>query len=766
MKLFNTNNYIVKLTSKLKILNAENLKPVFTLKDDTPSSIYVTSDTIHYGTYSGLLKSINIDTKEVTQIYDYSNLKINSKDLNTRERSNPNDNTNNKKRLNLDNNSNKKNKNPTLNSIFFLDKTFYLGYNDGTILILKKSKLFKSYNHSLPILSIISDGINVLVSDMAHKVVNYPTRVSFDIVEPLFIYFKYVFICEKSFLYIVSNSREKGWIDDRSRNEYGEDNNIKTNLTNYNTNINSYLNTDSKIQSLKFNSTGGILFILLYNKIQIWNFNLKTLIKEINCSCINFVFDELRNRLILFYDKKYDIIKDVLDFEYDEMEDVSVDEFKIYEKRVKINQDEEYKQINISGEKYYKINGDEKYLDKSSEDNDNFDYVDEFGDISSEDKEYNIKRDTDSDINKDINNNIFTCEEEYYEDNSNEETNNTETFNSKLKRKFVDDSSTNSENFENNKNKKYKDNFDNKKLLNNTFPIKVKKDSLLFYNDTGYLISLNGPDYDRIELRFHDKLIPSIEYKDYNKCTKGTFYKENILLSNTNYLYFISHGNEILKLELNNKYPVLFSLTSEYIILYNKLTTIYNHRGVCVYNFMVSNITSISCECIKNKEFDEEMIIKKDENFEEENFFKKDISHEEDLISNLHANSISYTINNNKSYVRNIFYVFADHLYKIDLFNKTDIIPIPYTVTWSCIYNNKLYYKMENDVYLLDCKLSTRVTQDVEIPLAVVGNKLVCFKGEYKIVPVPTIEFIDIDKRNEIGKIEDNIKNERFNLFR
>lgn len=604
MKLLSTKNLIIKLTdTKLQIIDLPTLKEKHAIRKPTPQSIALFTPTILlYGQYDGTLVHFCLKAYTPTKLHTSST------------------------------------KNNALCALATLDDFIYAGYSDGTLIKFKykssKLSVFKTYSHNLPILDIISNGEQILVSDLSGKVTSYPSLVVYDLVEPLFVFKFYIFIAEKSILYCLTRNS-----------------------------LSSYLQLDSYIKKYTFSRNGGVLFVMSYDRIIVYDFNNKQVIKEIQKSFIDFIYDEDRNRLIGFYDKSKEIVNNVLDDVYDEMINIVFEENKIQEKIVKINEDEEY---NYNGDEYY-TDEDDYYEDE---------YISDESDEIKRLKGSETKRLKGSEKKR---SNVSTNLKNLFDDKNLEKR-------IKIRKKKVIDSSSSEEEIS--------------IVHNSVFPINDSQDcSLLFYNDIGYLVSIKGPEFNKVELIFHDKSKQNIELSDYNDCTIGTFYNKNILLCNTSTAFF--YGKNKWTKDLSNNDAVV-ACTDNYVLISNGLTIVYDCDGKEIFNFYITNI--------------------------------------------------SYILTSSK-----YIFVFADKLTVIELFTSTEEYTLPCKVTWATCYNDKLYYKINNDIYTLYNKLTYLLFKDIKYPLTVIGNRLVYLNTNSKILPSPNVEFKDINFPLDVYK--ENIQN-------
>ncbi|KAK6090354.1 hypothetical protein P3W45_000711 [Vairimorpha bombi] len=589
--ILSTKDKIIKLTSKLQILDINTLKEIHVIKKYKISCISILSDTsLLYGTVEGSLYTLCLKKFDTTNIHNHPS---------------------------------------EMKKIFVLDNFIYTGYNDGTILklILKAKQVsqFKMYKHRLPVNSLISNGSDILVSDMTDKVVSYPSMITYDIIDPIFEYMNYIFISEKNVLYCLSRNS-----------------------------LCSYLQTDTYIKKFFFSKNGGVLFVILYERIIVYDFNDKSVIKEISKSFKDAVFDEKNNRVIGFYDTGKEVVEGILDDVYDDMDNVVFSENKIYEKRVKINEDEEYK---IRDDYYYEEE-DEYYEDEEFEECEN----------EEEEDTKRKKKDKIEDTKRKKKDKIEDTKKDKIEDNKKDK------MSERKRRNIISDSSS--------------EEYNRKETNVQVFPIINKNDRLFYYTDQGYLISIKGSEYNKIEIRYHDKLKQTVERNDYNDCTQGTFYNENILICNRSTAYFYAEYDMWTK-DLKREYNTIIGMSHKYVIINNGITNIYDTKGKEIFNFFIQDITNI-------------------------------------VLSS------------------SIIFIFSTKLTIINLFNNTEEYTLPGKASWGYYYNSRVYYKIGNDIFILYKKLSYRVHENVEYPLAVVGSRLVSMDDNIRILPVPNINFQDL----------------------
>lgn len=496
MNLQSNKHFITKLDSKLTIIDKESLREIYVNKIDQISSIHLTEDVLYYGCANSEVYCMNMYSLSKSLVC-----------------------TNNEK----------------VSSLFVLDDFLFIGLNNGRILKYLihdedgEEKLYtfvEEYKHNAPIMSLMADGEDVVIADMKNSVTLYPKETRYDMGITQLAYKGYVFASEKNKLFCKTRQA-----------------------------LASYLETETKIHEFRFSDNGGVVFIRLYDKIQIYEFNSKDLIKEIEIDLDCFLYCDSTNRLIGWSKKKIETIDNVLEGEYEEMKGVKFDKSEIQVKKVLVDSEEECEP---------KMMKDIQVLLDLKENNE--------ANKKKKDKKKLILKDLKKEEKK--------------------------------KRKIIEESDEDTPIFEHTQNDEetLKGLFGEsrqiptrKKIIDEEeevelFPIQSTSSSLLHYNGEGFLISLKASHYSKVELKFHDATLRPVEIEDKAFCSQGTFYGRKIVLFSQETVYFYD-GVLLWSKKMKAK---KVCISEKYIIVYSKLVHLINFNGDEVFNFYLPSLTSLS----------------------------------------------------------------------------------------------------------------------------------------------------------------------------
>ncbi|KAG5859529.1 hypothetical protein KMI_06g10530 [Encephalitozoon hellem] len=320
-------------------------------------------------------------------------------------------------------------------------------------------RFVKSMKHPGPVTQICSDGTEVFVADIRNKITVYPSRRTYDIRSPKLRYKNYIFASERNMLYC------------RTRNAFA-----------------TYMTTEKPISDYAFSMKGGILFAQCRDGVHVIDFNSRKTIKKIDVPG-RFVYDDDRNRVVWFDGKKFASIENILEGLDGGMEDVVFRGDGLVEKKVRIEEEDEWPAERHRGDEERRRTPKRKYF--------------------------------------------RVCGESGYESSewrSNEE------------RKKMVDSDEYSEELEH-----------ESKAVASIPTQKAEMEGLLCYNSEGYMVCIRGESSDRVEVIYHDVSRRKIEVSGVCGYVLGSFCKDNIVVGNGKKIFFYTGKSPMWEKEVEAK---------------------------------------------------------------------------------------------------------------------------------------------------------------------------------------------------------------------
>lgn len=170
-------------------------------------------------------------------------------------------------------------------------------------------KIVKEIQHNAPIVSIVNDGEKTYILDCKGKITLYGENKGFDISASCMIFCDYLFASENNMLYCKTETA-----------------------------FACRLQTEHEIKYFKFTKLGSVVFIKTENNIFVYNNNTLEKIRKVALSNGDFVFDEQKNRIIIYDGEKITLENNVIphiSLLSQKMEKIVFAATKIKEKKIK-----------------------------------------------------------------------------------------------------------------------------------------------------------------------------------------------------------------------------------------------------------------------------------------------------------------------------------------------------------------------------------------------------------------------------------------------